>query len=149
MKRLLVLFFLILFAGLLGCQATPYQKLGTTSAGGYSDKRISEDTFYVRFVANNNTSPKVVCSYLYRRAAEVTLENGFLYFTVIRGPDQLTACLEIYSDEEHYKSIKPPLEVDVPDASRLMMTIQCFQNIPEICDIHLINAQEYIAKHIR
>ena len=149
MKRLTKnLIGLILIISVLGCRATPYQKLGTTSAGGYSDKKISEDTFYVRFVANDNTSPKVVCSYLYRRAAELTRENGFRFFTVIRGPDQLTERLEIYSDKEHYEGIKPPFEADVPDASRLIMTIKCFQDIPEICDMHLINAQEYLANYV-
>jgi len=144
-KFLLQLTFLI---GVLGCQATPYQRLGTTPAGGYSDKRISDDIFYVRFWANSYTPSKVVRCYLYRRAAEVTLENGFSYFTVIRGPDQLTESMEFYPHEDHIKDMKPPLEVDVPDPSTLKMTIQCFEDVPEKCDMHLIDAREYSEKHV-
>ena len=107
MKRLSKLpLALTLLICILGCQATPYQKLGTTSAGGYSEKRISDDIFYVRFIANSNTPPKVVCRYLYRRAAEVTLENGFLYFTVIRGPGQLTERREFYPSGNYFHDME-------------------------------------------
>ena len=142
-KFVLALTFLIC---ILGCQATPYQKLGTTSAGGYSDKRISDNIFYVRFIANSNTPPKVVRRYLYRRAAEVTLENGFLYFSVIRGPDQLTERREFYQSEDHFKDMEPPLEVDVPVSHWQKMTIQCFVKLSEKYDMPIIDAREYLKK---
>ena len=143
-KFVLTLTFLVC---ILGCQATPYQKLGTTSAGGYSDKRISDDIFYVRFIANSNTPSKVVCRYLYRRAAEVTLENGFLYFSVIRGPDQLTERREFYPSEDYFHDMEPPREVDVPVSHWQKMAIQCFENVPENEDVRLIDAREYLKKH--
>ena len=143
-KFVLTLTFLIC---ILGCQATPYQKLGTTSAGGYSDKRISDDIFYVRFIANSSTPSKVVCRYLYRRAAEVTLENGFLYFTVMRGPNQLTERMEFYPSEDYFRDMEPLREVDVPVSNRLKMTIQCFENLPEKYDMRIIDAREYLKKH--
>jgi hypothetical protein len=130
-----------------GCQATPYQKLGTTSAGGYSDKRISDDIFYVRFPANNYTPSEVICRYLYRHAAEVTLENGFLYFTVIRGPDQLTERREFYPSEDYFNDMEPPLEADVPVSHWLKMTIRCFENVPDKRDMRIIDAREYLKKH--
>lgn len=139
---------LTLLICILGCQATPYQKLGTTSAGGYSDKRISDDIFYVRFLANSNTPSKIVCRYLYRRAAEATLENGFLYFTVIRGPDQLTERMEFYPSEDYFNDMEPPLEADVPLSNSLKMTIQCFVKVPEQSDMRIIDARKYLEQHI-
>jgi hypothetical protein len=147
MKRLLI-FISIMFvlAGLSGCKATPYQKLGTTPAGGYYDRPISDDTFYVRFSANRSTCPKVVRRYLYRRAAEVTLENGFVYFTVIRGPEKLTQRMDLYPSEDYYRDMERPIEVNVPSSTNLKMTIQCFTDKPERTETPIFDAQEYLEK---
>ena len=149
MKRLpksaLILAFLIC---ILGCQATPYQKLGATPAGGYFEKRMSDNIFYVKFIANSSTPSKVVCRYLYRRAAEVTIKNGFLYFTVIRGPDQLTERREFYSSKDNFHDMGHPIEVNIPVSSRLKMTIQCFINVPEQSDMLIIDARKYLEKHV-
>jgi hypothetical protein len=58
MKKLLTLSARVSVAGLLGCQATLYQRLGTTLAGGYSEKVMSQDSFCIKFAANDNTSPR-------------------------------------------------------------------------------------------
>ena len=142
-----ILFF---FAGLTctcGCQPTPYQRLGTTSAGGYSETRFSVNEFHVKFVANDNTPSRTVCIYLYRRAAEVTLENGFRYFIVIRGPRQLTERVHLYSSQDYWNDMPNPIEVDVPDPEKLHMTIQCFKDFPQDCDMSLIDAKAHLQKH--
>ena len=54
MNKLFIFSSLVFVAGLFGCRATPYQRLGTTLAGGCSEKVVSEDTFYIRFFANNH-----------------------------------------------------------------------------------------------
>ena len=59
-----------------GCQPTPYQRKGPSSALGYSDKKLSDNTFQVWFFANSNTPPNTVREYLYKRAAEITIKNG-------------------------------------------------------------------------
>jgi hypothetical protein len=141
-------FTLVLIAGLFGCRATPYQRLGTTSAGGYSEKAMSENIFYIKFSANNHTPSKVVCRYLYRRAAEVTLRHGFLYFTVIRGPSPLTDRVSFYSSEDSYNDMAAPIEINVPQGNRLQMVIQCFREMPEQPDTRPANAQEYLEKHV-
>jgi len=143
--------FLLLLASLTftyGCQPTPYQRLGTTPAGGYSDKRFSENSFHVRFVANNNTPSGTVCGYLYRRAAELTLENGFKYFVVIRGPRQLTERMIMYPSQDHWKDMTDPIEFEVLNPGRLHMTIQCFKDVQEECDMRLIDARAYLQKHV-
>ncbi len=122
-----------------GCQPTPYQRLGTNSAGGYSEKKLSENTFHIRFVANDNTPSNTVRDYLYRRAAEITIQNGFTYFTIIRGPSQLTERMQMYQSQDHYKDRSDSIEFDVPDSGRLHMTIQCFKDIQDEDHINLIN----------
>jgi len=147
-SQIILVFCLATLICCYGCQPTPYQSLGTTSAGGYSDKRLSENTFHVRFVANDNTSSDTVCDYLYRRAAEITIKNGFTYFTVIRGPSQITERMPIHQSQDSYKDGSDPVEFDVPDSSRLHMTIQCFRDIRNEDNIDLIDAKVYIHKQI-
>ena len=64
---------------LCGCasEPTPYQRAGARLGGGYSEKRVSEDTFYVTYTANSRTPGRVMYAYLCRRAAELTLRHGF------------------------------------------------------------------------
>jgi len=143
---------LLFLAGLTctcGCQPTPYQRIGTTPAGGYSETRFSENEFHVKFVANNNTPSHTVRGYLYRRAAELTLEKGFKYFAVIRGPRQLTERVQLYPSQDHWKDMLGPIEADVPDPGKLHMTIQCFKDVQEESDMPLIDARAYLQKHVR
>ncbi|MHC4117975.1 MAG: CC0125/CC1285 family lipoprotein [Planctomycetota bacterium] len=149
MKRLLISFGLFFVAGLCGCEATPYQRLGTTGAGGYSERAMSEDTFHVRFVANNHTEPEVVRGYLYRRAAEVTLRHGFRFFAVVRGPSALTEQRTFYESRDAYDNGAAPIEVNVPQGNRLQMVIQCFKEMPEQIDAAPIDAQQYLDEHVR
>ena len=69
-----------------GC-ATPYQKIGTDSTGGHMYRRLGKDTFTVSFLANGFTAPKRAVDFALLRAAEVTLEHGFLCFTIIGEED--------------------------------------------------------------
>lgn len=149
MKKLIISSALVLVAGLFGCQATPYQRAGATPAGGYSEKAMSQDTFYIKFSANHRTSPTVVRAYLYRRAAEVTLRHGFLFFTVIRGPSPLTERMTFNASEDSYDDMAPPIEIDVAQGSHLRMVIECFEEMPEQSDRQVINAEEYLERHVR
>jgi len=146
-KRLVTLLICSSLICTCGCQPTPYQRLGTGSAGGYSDTRLSEDTFHVRFVANNNTQSRTVYDYLYRRAAELTLENGFKYFAIIRGSSHLTQRMYIHASPDSWKDRVDPIETDVPDPGRLHMTIQCFKETPEDRQMHFIDAELNMPKH--
>lgn len=150
MRRFIAILFVL--AGLIficGCQPTPYQRLGATPAGGYSDERFSENEFHVKFVANHNTPSRAVCEYLYRRAAELTLEHGFKYFAVIRGPRQLTERKIMYPSEDHFQDMAEPVEFEVPNPRWLHMTIRCFKGLQEQTDMYLIDASAYLQKHVR
>lgn len=58
---------------------TPYQAL-EPDEGGYSEERLSEKQYRVVFRGNARTSPEQVERFLLRRAAELTLENGYDWF---------------------------------------------------------------------
>lgn len=76
-KYISIIFILILSS------CTSYQRLGF--GGGYTDKQLSENTFYVSFRGNGYTSWDRVYNFYLRRAAEVMRENGFSYFTISDG----------------------------------------------------------------
>ena len=71
-----------------GCvTATPYQpyrdEVASGVHGGYSDERIGEDTFRVRFHGNDFASRDRVEGYMLYRAAELTLQNGGDWFLIV------------------------------------------------------------------
>lgn len=53
------------------------------SRTGYSDRRIEPDRFLVSFQGNSVTSRDTVERYLFFRAAELTLQNGYDYFVMV------------------------------------------------------------------
>jgi hypothetical protein len=76
-------FFLIAaFAAFATSCSTLYQKEGIFS-NGYSDLRSGKDTFVVTFRANEFTPAEKVRKYALKRAAAITLKNGYRYFVVL------------------------------------------------------------------
>jgi hypothetical protein len=63
-----------------GC-TTAYQPDGFS--GGYTDRTLANNTAQVTFRGNRFTPPETVHSYLLRRCAEVTLQDGFKYFVLV------------------------------------------------------------------
>lgn len=77
---------LALAAGLSACEtATPYQPYvkGQTTSGGYSETRIEPDRWRVNFSGNSMTKRETVEGYLLFRAAELTLQNGYDWFSIV------------------------------------------------------------------
>lgn len=69
--------------------ATPYAPAGVNSRYGYSEQRVDADRYRVSFAGNSVTSREQVEMALLLRAAEVTAENGFDWFsTVNRATDR-------------------------------------------------------------
>ena len=64
---------------LVGC-ATGYQQQGLS--GGYTDSLTGTTTATVTFKSNAFTSAEETRRYAMRRAAEVTLANGYDYFLI-------------------------------------------------------------------
>lgn len=66
---------------LLGCLATPYVPQGVS--GGYSETRLNDHVFQVRFSGNGHTDWGRSCDFCLLRCAEVTLEHGCRYFEIV------------------------------------------------------------------
>jgi hypothetical protein len=85
---------LALAAGLSACAtATPYQPNmpGAAVSGGYSDYRLDQNKFRVTFAGNTLTSRETVERYLLYRAAELTVAQGYDWFSVdARDTDKTT-----------------------------------------------------------
>jgi hypothetical protein len=140
----IVIYLLTCLICFLGCRATPYQRLGTDSSGGYSEKSLGDDIFFIRFSGNASITHATLCRYLYRRAAEVTMKNGYPYFTVVRPPEHTTEFLEVYTHEDQWKDMLPPSKVELPNLSTMVMTIRCVRKAPENHDADLIDAKRYL-----
>ncbi|WP_334160673.1 CC0125/CC1285 family lipoprotein [Phenylobacterium sp.] len=77
---------LALAAGLGACAtATPYQPNlpGQQTSGGYSEMRLEQNRFRVNFAGNSLTSRETVEGYLLFRAAELTVQNGYDWFSIV------------------------------------------------------------------
>jgi hypothetical protein len=65
-----------------GCgEPTPYRP--AADGYGYSEQQIEENRYRVTFAGNELTAPHAVQNYLLYRAAEITLDRGYDYFTVV------------------------------------------------------------------
>lgn len=71
---------------LAGC-ATGYSERDFFG-NGYTDVRIRPDSFLISFNANQFTHPDKVTQYALLRASELTLQNGYKYFTIVSTRDQ-------------------------------------------------------------
>ena len=76
---------LLLTLLLVACAtATPYQPNipGQKVSGGYSEEYLGENSYRVRFSGNTLTSRDTVEGYLLYRAAELTIQNGYDWFSM-------------------------------------------------------------------
>jgi hypothetical protein len=84
----------VLATGLAACATpTPYQPvvMGKASLGGFSEQRVEANRFRVSFNGNSLTSRETVEGYLLFRAAELTTQNGYDWFTIVeRDTDKKT-----------------------------------------------------------
>lgn len=64
--------------------ATPYAPTSEAGGYGFSEQRIESNRYRVTFRGNSLTSREQVENYLLYRAAELTLQNGYDYFTMVK-----------------------------------------------------------------
>jgi hypothetical protein len=68
-----------------------YQPRTPGSSVGYTDLQLSPNRYRVAFSGNYTTSRDDVELYLFRRAAEVTLQNGYTHFVIqMRDTERMT-----------------------------------------------------------
>ena len=129
MKRFVPLIAVFISLALTSC-ATPYQAKGFR--GGYEDFSTSKDTFQITFTGNAHLSESKLRQYLFRRAAEVTLANGFSYFAILDSSD--------VSKNAMYLSEGSGFSVKKPGRS---IRIKCFRENPG-ANLDVISAGEYM-----
>ena len=72
---------LLLALGVSACATGPvYRPRGPGDVVGYTDQRLTQNRFRVTFSGSTGTHREQVEDHLLRRAAEVTLQNGFTHF---------------------------------------------------------------------
>jgi hypothetical protein len=81
MKKIIFAFAFTAFF-VCGC-VTPYQPMGLE--GGYSDVRLNKNTYLVRFKGNGFTDKYELGELILRRAADLTAQNGYRYFYINSG----------------------------------------------------------------
>jgi hypothetical protein len=122
-------------ACLLASCATAYQPDGVS--GGYSDQVRNGNTAQVSFRGNGMTTPATLHSFLLRRCAEVTLQDGYSYFVVVHteAPNQLNDYLYSMKAEtatiEMYQGNKPENVANAYDATYLLRTVLAEQGESE------------------
>jgi hypothetical protein len=116
---------------LSGC-ATAYQPDGIS--GGYSDRRLSDNTAQVTFRGNRFDTPEMLHSYLLRRCADVTLQNGYEYFVLAGSgaPNEQPTYINDQKDDyeftasatiEMFKGIKPAADARAYDAKAVVRSV--------------------------
>lgn len=78
---------LILVAALAvtGC-ATGYKSSG--AMGGFSERALAPDTYYVKFKGNGWTDEQRATDFMMLRAAELAIENGYGHFAILSVGDE-------------------------------------------------------------
>jgi hypothetical protein len=72
---------LVAAALLLASCVTTYQPRGGT--GGWTDRPLADNRYYVEFFGNGNTTRDTVMAYWLHRCAEITVEKGFDHFVLL------------------------------------------------------------------
>ncbi|HAS6480855.1 TPA: hypothetical protein GRR64_25395 [Vibrio parahaemolyticus] len=83
----------------LGGCATAYQNQGFT--GGYSETQLDENVFVVSFEGNGYTSKKRAAAFTMLRSAELTVSNGYEFFTIIDSDSYTTKSTYITPTTSH------------------------------------------------
>lgn len=109
--------------------STGYHSLGVFTTG-YNNVRFAKDGFTVTFRANKYTTPEDVRKFALRRASELTLENGFMYFQIITEKD--------ISDKVHVTTSSTMKSVVSP---AIQLVIRCSVDKK---DLNSINAKEFL-----
>lgn len=125
---------IVLSACLLAGCATAYQPDGVS--GGYAEN-LQGSTAQISFRGNGLTTPETLHSYVLRRCAEVTLEDGYSYFVLVHTETPLEDTDKLYSMKietatiQMYQGIKPQNEARAYDAAALLRTVLAEQGESE------------------
>lgn len=138
---------------LTGC-ATPYQPNGF--GGGYSDRKIDDNTYYVAYAGNGYTSRVQVFRAWIYRCAEMTTQNGYDYFVVLGPGERRSEAHEADSKAadagDAYRQVKGayvPVPIFVPSGRvttyRVHATIRMYKGPTDTSQPAAFTAKEVLA----
>jgi hypothetical protein len=81
--------------------ATSYQPQNG-NRNGYSETRVAENRFLVRFDANSNTTKNRAYDYLLRRNSELCASIGYRYFSILNQKDNTDARVVQFVDDPFF-----------------------------------------------
>ncbi|HLW28087.1 MAG TPA: hypothetical protein VKY54_10155 [Kiloniellales bacterium] len=81
--KLLLIFSLLLLGACAGTGPTPYQPAERPGGFGYSETKVSEDSYRITVTGNSLTTRDRIEDYLLFRAAELTLMEGYDHFLLL------------------------------------------------------------------
>lgn len=93
---------------LAACASSTYYTPATKSDGyGYSDQKIEDNRYRIIFRGNSLTERETVETYLLYRAAEVTLEQGYDHFLVVKDDTEKSTTITGRRDPYYYGAGRP------------------------------------------
>jgi len=124
MRIFFIFFALVIF--LMGCAATKYQPEGFT--GGYSESQLGDNIFQVSFRGNSYTGHEIESDFALLRSAELTLQNGFRYFVIVKSVKDSSVSAYTTPSQITTTPGGETYDISMPSASN---TILCFKEKPE------------------
>lgn len=150
------LLFALLGALVTGCTMTQYHAKDY-QGNGYSEYRTSPDMFAVTYRGDRHTDPEDVRKFALKRAAEVTSNYGYRYFTVEAERDLTKSILVKSTNEEHSlvrdlwtDHLKPVKNVTEKMTEKknyaIELTIRCYTKDPK--QSSRIDAYQFLAYNL-
>jgi len=79
---------LLILVAILVSGCSSYQQKSTLfNKSGFSEERMGNNVFRITYEGNDKNSDEEVSDFNLLRSAEVTLENGFKYFVILKAAD--------------------------------------------------------------
>ena len=150
-QTLLAITAAIAITGLLAGCLTPSKYVPMQNYDGYDDTRLQENVFAVSFAGNEVTSQQRAQDFALLRCAEVTMANGFRYFTTVDAAQTVRnqAYQTMESVPSGYQRFRT-YETSTTLTSRPQsgMTIVCHKEKPD-GKAGLVYDAQYLARSIR
>jgi hypothetical protein len=112
---------------ILTCCATPYKRYSDgffSSKIGFSDYQIAQNVFSVSFRAGWFSDQSQVSTFVLKRAAEITRQHNFQYFTVNHTSDQTQLIKHVSLDSDGR------LSTEIYKYPAITLHIKCYNDSP-------------------
>ena len=118
-----------------GCATTYHQK---NLFGGYSDQKFEKDVYQVGFDASLFTNSDVIEQYIQYRSAEIVVEKGYQFYTIIENYTPAhSITIKIYEER--------PEDIEVRDANEVIANLKDVVNWKHWSPKKLSKQQKVIA----